>query len=97
MMALFSPVKAENLTRPSPSSPASLRVHASQGVIDSLRLSSFQKGEDAEGPCPVCQIEYEEGEKLAHLPCSHIFHQACINKWLGQYSKKCPVCKGEVC
>ncbi|XP_019266015.1 PREDICTED: E3 ubiquitin ligase BIG BROTHER-related-like [Nicotiana attenuata] len=45
--------------------------------------------------CVVCQMEYEEGEKLVALPCDHPFHSDCINKWL-QIKKICPICCDEV-
>ncbi|KAL6749712.1 hypothetical protein V8C86DRAFT_2837045 [Haematococcus lacustris] len=46
-----------------------------------------------QGPCAVCLMEYEAGDELVHLPCRHVFHKACANNWLAQYSKLCPVCK----
>jgi len=41
--------------------------------------------------CSVCLGEYTEGELGRRLPCSHRFHQACIDRWLEQ-SKQCPLC-----
>lgn len=48
-------------------------------------------------PCAICQVEYEQGDTLATLPCKHCFHSGCVGQWLSAYSKKCPVCKAEVC
>ena len=25
--------------------------------------------------------------------CNHLFHTACINKWLTDFNHKCPVCR----
>lgn len=45
--------------------------------------------------CVICQIEYEEGEKLVALHCQHPFHTDCINQWL-QIKKVCPICSVEI-
>lgn len=45
--------------------------------------------------CVVCQVEYEDGEHLAGLPCEHPYHSECISKWL-QIKKCCPICSTEV-
>lgn len=47
--------------------------------------------------CAVCQCDYEEGDRLTHLPCRHAFHRDCVEKWLDSYSRHCPVCKETVC
>ncbi|KAI3451628.1 hypothetical protein Pfo_008293 [Paulownia fortunei] len=45
--------------------------------------------------CVICQVEYEQGEKLVTLLCDHLYHRDCIVKWL-QIKKICPVCNNEV-
>jgi E3 ubiquitin-protein ligase DOA10 len=47
--------------------------------------------------CAICQGDYALGDTLAHLPCQHAFHEACVSEWLVKYSKKCPVCNARVC
>ena len=42
--------------------------------------------------CVVCMEDFEIGEELKTLPCFHIFHGKCINKWLVA-NMNCPVCK----
>lgn len=45
--------------------------------------------------CAVCMVDYEDGDTVTTLPCPgnlHSFHAVCIRKWLGTYSKKCPIC-----
>eukprot|EP00933_Yihiella_yeosuensis_P052103 TRINITY_DN5009_c0_g1_i1.p1 TRINITY_DN5009_c0_g1~~TRINITY_DN5009_c0_g1_i1.p1 ORF type:complete len:544 (-),score=66.04 TRINITY_DN5009_c0_g1_i1:31-1662(-) len=33
-------------------------------------------------PCSVCQEPMLRGESIRRLPCAHIFHSACIARWL---------------
>jgi len=45
--------------------------------------------------CPICMTDFEQGEGLRWLQCTHHFHQECIDKWLA-VGVTCPVCKCEV-
>ncbi|XP_053715473.1 E3 ubiquitin-protein ligase RNF6 [Synchiropus splendidus] len=42
--------------------------------------------------CSVCINEYEQGNKLRRLPCSHEFHIHCIDRWLSD-NVTCPICR----
>ncbi|KAI6240446.1 RING-type domain-containing protein [Aphelenchoides fujianensis] len=42
--------------------------------------------------CTVCLADFETGEDIRTLHCSHMFHIECIDRWLN-YNKKCPVCR----
>jgi hypothetical protein len=49
--------------------------------------------------CVICVCEIEEGEDVRTLPCTHVFHKGCIDKWLlsdAFGAKSCPVCMAEV-
>lgn len=41
--------------------------------------------------CSVCLSDFELGETLKVLPCSHFFHSNCIDHWLLHSSIRCPV------
>lgn len=45
--------------------------------------------------CAVCLGEYEDGEEVKHLPCTHMFHAECIDRWL-KVNRICPVCKQSI-
>ena len=45
--------------------------------------------------CIICQDMFKVKEKIRKLPCEHIFHVNCIDKWFEE-DKKCPCCKKEV-
>lgn len=42
--------------------------------------------------CAVCLDDFTEGSWLRELPCSHMFHRACIDPWLVSHGR-CPLCK----
>ncbi|TFK75409.1 hypothetical protein BDN72DRAFT_516783 [Pluteus cervinus] len=45
--------------------------------------------------CPICIVEFEEGDDLRVLPCEgkHRFHQTCVDPWLLELSSMCPLCR----
>lgn len=44
--------------------------------------------------CAICQDEYALNESIIRLPCRHIFHEACVLKWLEKH-RTCPMCRYE--
>ncbi|KAJ9551440.1 hypothetical protein OSB04_015485 [Centaurea solstitialis] len=42
--------------------------------------------------CVICQMEFEEQEKIGVLDCCHDYHSECIKKWL-MVKNACPICK----
>ncbi|PPD92100.1 hypothetical protein GOBAR_DD10927 [Gossypium barbadense] len=43
----------------------------------------------------ICLEEVEVGFEASQMPCSHVFHDDCIKKWL-QQSHYCPICRFEM-
>ncbi|RDX81113.1 E3 ubiquitin-protein ligase, partial [Mucuna pruriens] len=50
-------------------------------------------GEDA--VCCICLAKYVDDDELRELPCTHVFHVVCVDKWL-KINASCPLCKSEV-
>jgi hypothetical protein len=84
-----------------------VKVPATPEVIKSLPRAPYRRnrpgpdGQPRSSPaperCPICQMEYEEGDPTVTLPrCGHCLHEECGVQWLGEHSKKCPLCKASV-
>jgi hypothetical protein len=43
--------------------------------------------------CAICLDEFEPGCRCRQLPCQHVFHSACIGRWMIERSATCPLCK----
>mmetsp|Transcript_50712 Transcript_50712/g.144890 ORF Transcript_50712/g.144890 Transcript_50712/m.144890 type:complete len:247 (+) Transcript_50712:98-838(+) len=79
----------------------------SQPELDRLLPKDFVeqlprvKGNDCNEPeCIICLEELEGGAGAIQLPCGHVFHPHCADRWLSQcptiQCARCPVCKRQV-
>ncbi|XP_024963430.1 E3 ubiquitin ligase BIG BROTHER-related-like [Cynara cardunculus var. scolymus] len=59
------------------------------------RSGLFSKLKKKEESCVICQMNYNSGDLLIMLPCSHRYHTKCITDWL-MVKKNCPICQKEV-
>lgn len=57
-----------------------------------VRWVAADRLSDTQQTCMVCLSEFQDGEELRELSCSHLFHVGCIGEWL-QRSASCPICK----
>lgn len=42
--------------------------------------------------CEICFEGYVTGNIVRTIPCRHVFHQSCIDRWLLLQKSTCPVC-----
>ncbi|CAI9180323.1 unnamed protein product [Rangifer tarandus platyrhynchus] len=69
-------------------------IGLTRAQIDNLPLRYFGENEEFKA-CSICITEYTEGNTLRILPCSHEFHDHCIDHWLAEHIT-CPICRGPV-
>ncbi|BAF17349.1 E3 ubiquitin-protein ligase RLIM [Oryza sativa Japonica Group] len=86
-------------SRPSFSSIGS--VPAPKEVVERLPVKVYRRSlkhqtEEA-AQCYICLVEYAEGDCVRILPCNHEFHLTCVDKWLKEIHRVCPLCRGDVC
>ncbi|KAI9102359.1 hypothetical protein K1719_023561 [Acacia pycnantha] len=61
--------------------------------LDNGHDSAASEGLINEDPeCCICLTKYKDREEVRQLPCSHMFHQKCVDQWLRIISC-CPLCK----
>eukprot|EP00906_Rhabdomonas_costata_P014653 RCo021060 len=62
-------------------------------VFSSLpELSVSTRHTEAHEGCSICKEDFMLGEKMRELPCTHHFHNDCIQPWLTRHST-CPTCR----
>ncbi|XP_062181646.1 uncharacterized protein LOC133885895 [Phragmites australis] len=87
-------------SRPSFSSIGSA-VPAPREIVECLPVKVYRKPlkyqTDEAAQCYICLVEYEEGDCVRILPCNHEFHLTCVDKWLKEIHRVCPLCRGDVC
>ncbi|PRQ18364.1 putative transcription factor C2H2 family [Rosa chinensis] len=70
-------------------SPAFESLNLEKVELDSL--------EAAEKSCVICIEDLEAGVQVIRLPCSHLYHERCIDRWLKKPSHICPICRSPIC
>ncbi|GAB2231041.1 hypothetical protein Droror1_Dr00027328, partial [Drosera rotundifolia] len=58
----------------------------------SINLEELPPSDQIGDSCVICQLEYEEQDKLGCLACGHDYHEECLKKWLC-LKNVCPICK----
>ncbi|KAL4340700.1 hypothetical protein GQ457_08G015760 [Hibiscus cannabinus] len=86
---------AENL-----SEPFEFHLNTPDGYIEEFRsrtptiqfdaVCSFKQPQH---DCSVCLTQFEPKSEINHLSCGHLFHKACLEKWLNYWNVTCPLCR----
>ncbi|KAK9039110.1 hypothetical protein V6N11_023947 [Hibiscus sabdariffa] len=61
--------------------------------IPTIRFDDLHSREQAEYDCPVCRCSFEPESEIDLLPCNHLFHKDCLEKWLRYLRGTCPLCR----
>lgn len=71
-------------------SQLNLKPHALSSTGHSLVVRQF--GPQVES-CSICKDDISESSSL--LPCSHYFHEDCLDEWFSSHST-CPICRKNI-
>ena len=77
-----------SLLVPHPFKPAT--VSAGKAAVEGS--SPDPNPPDPQEGCVICLEDFAVGVQVLTLPCAHVFHAACADKWL-EHSAVCPLCK----
>ena len=57
-----------------------------------FHLNNENNDDNGDNFCPICYMDFEEGEEIAILFCNHKFNTECLEPWFKDHST-CPICK----
>jgi hypothetical protein len=63
---------------------------------DFCKIRSYTQETDSDIQCSICFDNLMKDDNVSCLPCSHKYHNDCINTYLKEYNYICPVCRAEV-
>nr|GLL32086.1 E3 ubiquitin-protein ligase RHA2B-like [Ipomoea trifida] len=64
-----------------------------ENAASEVGVRVFEGESDGAVECAVCLCKIDEGEEVRDLKCNHIFHRACLDRWLGTGRITCPLCR----
>lgn len=102
LFEVLDEIHNQSISLPSQSSAVAVRSFpAPDHVVESMPVLIYKEHEivqsEEAAQCYICLMEYEEGDHVKVLPCHHEFHKICIDKWLKEIHRVCPLCRGNVC
>ncbi|PPR94091.1 hypothetical protein GOBAR_AA26574 [Gossypium barbadense] len=56
--------------------------------MEAIARKKVEEGYD----CSICLEKFKEEEEGSEMPCKHVFHSDCVEKWL-RINRSCPVCR----
>ncbi|KAG6469964.1 hypothetical protein ZIOFF_070903 [Zingiber officinale] len=61
---------------------------ASAAAVEALKMVTAEEPDS----CSICLEDFGMATPVLAMPCSHLFHAACLKKWL-ERSCSCPLCR----
>ena len=59
------------------------RLKKLQTMLNSLPVMKPAQAANIVTDCAICLADYSEDDRMAkQLPCGHVFHSCCIEKWM---------------
>ncbi|CAJ1950183.1 unnamed protein product [Sphenostylis stenocarpa] len=84
--ATATATSAAEVARPSEVSPPVIRRL--------LPVARFGESRENACECAVCLCEFSEEVEIRRMRnCNHIFHRTCVDPWIDQNQKTCPICR----
>eukprot|EP00051_Salpingoeca_urceolata_P016513 m.219818 g.219818 ORF g.219818 m.219818 type:complete len:535 (+) comp18699_c0_seq4:37-1641(+) len=80
------------------SEPEETEEELAQRAMDKIRTMKLQRcgtNDNFDDVCAVCLDNFQRGDALRTLPCTHQFHPSCIDPWLIEH-RSCPLCKHNI-
>jgi hypothetical protein len=75
--------------------PANIGANQEHINCRTLSYKYIKEKLTVEEKCTICLCEYDQNDHVRRLPCMHLFHIECVDKWLIQ-SKRCPICRIDI-
>ncbi|CAL9113590.1 unnamed protein product, partial [Musa acuminata var. zebrina] len=80
-------------TRP-PLSPTSLKARLPVVKFERLVERWATREEEGKHVCVICMRSFEGSHEVRELSnCAHAFHMACLDSWMDEGRRTCPLCR----
>ncbi|KAI0511959.1 hypothetical protein KFK09_012593 [Dendrobium nobile] len=60
------------------------------------RIKAVRFGYHRHGDCRVCLAGFEPESVVNRLPCGHLFHKSCVERWIEYRNTTCPLCRSHL-
>ncbi|KAJ8570089.1 hypothetical protein K7X08_006666 [Anisodus acutangulus] len=61
-----------------------------------LRVTRYEHDNLDPVECAICLCKIEGGEEVRELSCDHLFHRACLDRWMNCGRATCPLCRNHL-
>ena len=73
-----------------------VKIVLNENDLNDIPLKKYSEISTEINTCSICQDELSKDNIIRQLGCSHIYHKECIDKYLLEYSNKCPICRTKI-